>query len=141
MSCADERRSARAAAVETGHGGKTAIDVWRHGVRGVTLQRGGKKNPEALIFFYFDPLPRCFYIAGVCVRVCQVETADLFARALIFSSDSTKTGGEQKLMGEGRRGERQSSICSLPVTGGQLKAGRLTAADQTATQRGSAGSD
>lgn len=41
-------------------------------------------------------------------------------------------------MGEGVRGKRQSSICSLPVMRGQLKAGRLTGPNQRATPRGSA---
>lgn len=62
VSCTDERRSACAAAVEAGHGGKTAVDVWRHGVCGVTLQWWKKKNPE-IIF------PALFDFAGVCARI------------------------------------------------------------------------
>lgn len=93
VSCVDKRRSACAAAVEAGHGRKTAIDVWRHGVRGVTLQC--EKNRDA--HFFSTPFQNASTLL-----VCVPGLNGWFIRiALIFSSESTQTGEEQKLTGEG----------------------------------------
>lgn len=78
------------------------------------------------------------YIAGVCARSKRLAYSPT-ANILQWQHPDRRGA---KVNGGGARGrDRAASAASLWRPAGQLKAGRLTGPDQTATQRGSAGSD
>lgn len=93
--CGDEWWSAGVASVETGHGRKTGIDVWRDRVRGVTLEDEKQKRS------FFSP--KCVWRRKNWF-ICWI---------LYFSFDISQAVMKQNLLGGGGCKERAASAASV----------------------------